>query len=369
MQITQNSTGMPAAVTVAADKDARDYCVVVVKGTFDTSPTGSMKLASEQAPFVHADEHYGDPETTSIRYESDFALFKPLTDVVVVGKAVAPHGRPTEELPVRLEVQGSHKDAIVVGERRWVHAAGGLVSTRPIPFTEMPLTFDRAFGGMDDTGGPGKGAAEPRNLVGVGFHSQRSHQEIHGTALPNVEDPRQRIQSHRDRPTPVGFGFVGRSWKPRSSFAGIYDQHWLDEVCPFLPESFDHRYFQGAPADQQFPHFNGGEIIRCVHMAESPVVRYDIPTLRVPVEFCFFDGDVSVPSILDTVVLEPHLGRAILCWRARIALGKKLDDLREIRVGPMPSKDDGFIGYRRGKPLFDGLASTLRWLARRRVRR
>src|SRR5690554_5570199 len=32
MQFTRNSTGMPAALTVTADKDARDYAVVVVKG-------------------------------------------------------------------------------------------------------------------------------------------------------------------------------------------------------------------------------------------------------------------------------------------------------------------------------------------------
>lgn len=365
MQITKNTTGMPAEVTVTADKDARDYCVVVTKGTFTTSPAGSMTLASEQVPFVYADEHYGDPETTSIRYESDFALCKPLTDVIVVGKAVAPGGRPTEELAVSLEVQGRRKDAVVVGERRWVRAAGGLVCSRPLPFSEMPLCFDRAFGGIDEAGGPGKAAAETRNLVGVGFHSHRSIQEIDGTPLPNLEAPAHRIRSHRDRPTPVGFGVIGRAWKPRSTLAGVYDQHWLDEVCPFLPESFDHRYFQAAPSDQQFPHFTGGERIRCVHMAELPVVLYEIPPLRVPIEFCFFDRNVSVPSVLDTVVLEPHLGRAILVWRARIALGKKPDDLREIHVGPMPSKDDGIIGYRRGKPLFAGLGSTLRWLARR----
>lgn len=363
MQITRNTTGMLAAVTVTADKDAHDYCVVVVKGTFVTGTTGAMTLASEQVPFVYADEHYGDPESTSIRYESDFALFKPFTDVVVVGKAVAPGGRPTEELAVSLEIQGLRKDVIVIGERRWVRAAGGLVATRPVPFTEMPLTFDRAFGGVDDSGEPGKGAAEPRNLVGVGFRS------LHGTALPNLEDPRHRIQSHRDRPAPVGFGFIGRAWQPRSSFAGVYDQRWLDEVCPFLPESFDHRYFQGAPSDQQLPHFRGGETLRCVHMAESPVVRYDIPSLRIPVEFSFFDRDVTLPTVLDTVVLEPHLGRAILCWRARIALGKKLEDLREIHVGPMPSKHDGIVGYRRGKPLFAGIGSTLHWLAQRRGRR
>jgi hypothetical protein len=365
MQITANSTGMLAALAVTADKDARDYCVVVVKGTFVTNQSGTMRLAAEQAPFVYADEHHGDPESSSIRYESDFALFKPSTDVVVVGKAVAPHGQAKEELMVRLEIQGRHKDAVVMGERRWVEAAGGLVASRTLPFPEMPLTFERAFGGEDGSRGPGMAAAETRNLVGVGFHPYRSRKDTHGSPLPNIEDPQQRIKSHRDHPAPLGFGFVGRAWKPRSGFVGTYDQRWLDDVCPFLPSDFDHRYHQGAPPDQQFPHFRGGEVIRCVHMAERPVVQYTIPIVDVPVEFCFRDRDVSVPSVLDTIVLEPHCDRAMLSWRARMVLGKKLDELQEIHVGALPRKDDGARGYRRGKPVFGGIAMTLRWLARR----
>ena len=93
MQVLANTTGMQAAVALAMDKDANDYCVVVVKGTFVTSASGTLKLAEKQRPLVYADEHYGDPETSAIRYESDFAPRKPLTDVVVVGKAVAPQGQ------------------------------------------------------------------------------------------------------------------------------------------------------------------------------------------------------------------------------------------------------------------------------------
>jgi hypothetical protein len=352
---------MPAALAVIADKDARDYCVVVVKGTFVTGDGGPMHLAHEQDPFVYADQHYGDPETTSIRLESDFALDKPFTDVVVVGKAMAPGGSATPELVVRLEVEGRAKDAVIVGERRWVAAAGSLVTTRPLPFTEMPLVFERAFGGVDDTRGPDSTASETRNLVGVGFHPHRSARAIHDTALPNIEHP-------MDRSEPIGFGFVGRAWHPRSTFAGTYDQRWLETVCPFLPEDFDPRYNQGAPLDQQFPHFRGGEVLRCVHMAAQAVVTYVIPKIEVPVRFVFHDREVERAAILDTVVLEPHRGRAVLDWRARTVLGKKNDDLREIHVGALPPLDGDHLGYRRGKPAFRGIAATIRWLNRGRRR-
>jgi hypothetical protein len=134
MQIALNTTGMQAGLSVATDKEARDFCVVVVKGTFETSAHGEMTLAREQRPLVAADEHHGDPATTSILYECDFALEKPLTDVVVAGKAVSPSGQRVTQLGVRLEVQGRKKDLLVFGERRWVHSLGSVFPSAPVPF-------------------------------------------------------------------------------------------------------------------------------------------------------------------------------------------------------------------------------------------
>lgn len=56
--------------------------------------------------------------------------------------------------------------------------------------------------------------------------------------------------------TPAGFGFVGRSWLPRISYAGTYDQKWLDEQHPYPPFDMDYRYWNGAPEDQQIERFN-----------------------------------------------------------------------------------------------------------------
>ncbi|HYO65317.1 MAG TPA: hypothetical protein VEU33_04485 [Archangium sp.] len=67
MQITLNTTGMQAGISVAADKDARDYCVVVVKGTFETNPRGEMTLAREQRTLVAADEHRHDQHPLRMR--------------------------------------------------------------------------------------------------------------------------------------------------------------------------------------------------------------------------------------------------------------------------------------------------------------
>jgi hypothetical protein len=244
---------------------------------------------------------------------------------------------------------------------------GSLLPSEPVPFVEMPLTFDRAFGGQDDSRGPERVSVEHRNLVGVGFHPYRSAAQIDGTPLPNMERPGQMISSPRDCPEPIGLGHIGRAWAQRIAYAGTYDARWRDERAPFLPADFDSRYFQSAPTDQQFPHFRGGERIRCVHMAAEPIVQYVMPALRVPIRFHFVDREVERMGVLDTVILEPHLSLAMLVWRARVPIGKKLNVLREISVGERPHvRASTPIGYRNGKPVFSGLDAAIRWLRGRR---
>jgi hypothetical protein len=138
-------------------------------------------------------------------------------------------------------------------------------------------------------------------------------------------------------------------------------------VAPFLPGDFDVRFFQSAPEDQRFPLFTGGELIRCFNMAPSPLVQFRLPTFAVPVRFRFVDRVEESTGVLDTVTLEPHRGLAVLVWRCKVALGKKLNTLQEIHVGPQPRADaaDEPVGFRRGKPVFRGLAAAVRWKRRR----
>ncbi|NVB40826.1 DUF2169 domain-containing protein [Pseudenhygromyxa sp. WMMC2535] len=354
MQITANTTGMIAGSTVAADADAVDHCLVVVKGTFSTSPEGALRLTREQRPLITCDEHYGDPASSAIRYESDFALFKPRVDVLVVGEAVAPGGLAQPRLRVGLELPGTTKTLEVVGERSWVRAAGALFPSNPVPFTRMPLRFDRAVGGPD----------ERRNLVGVGYHPERPAAELEGLPVPNLERPGHPLCSPRSSDEPVGFGVVGRSWAQRLRYAGTYDQRWRDERAPYLPADFDPRYNQSAPEDQQLATLRGGEELRCIHMAAEPVVRYRVPELRVPVCFRFVDADTHREARLDTLILEPHLGQAQLLWRCAVPLRRRPSDLREILIGDQPPA--GPMDRQGGKPRFRRLGDAVRALRERK---
>ena len=358
---------MAAGLCLVADTEARDHCVVVVKGTFVADRKGILSLHSEQEPVVHADEHYGDPETTPVRRECEFALRKPVVDVLVDGFAIPPGGKQVRDLSVALELGGKKKVAVVYGDRRWIRTAGSLAPSSPALFDSVPLTFDRAFGGIDDSKGPGAGKAERRNLCGVGFHPNRPQAEVEALPVPNLQRPGEPISSPRQRLTPIGFGCIGRAWTPRVDHAGTYGQAWLDNVAPFLPPDFDERYYQCAPLDQQLPRLAGGEVIRCVHMNEEhPVVSYVVPSGGVPVGFEFVDERRRANGVLDTVILQPHLRLAHLIWRASTPMGKRIHDLHGIRVGPTPTDAEGLQGYRAGKPVFRSLGEAVRWLAKHR---
>lgn len=330
MQIIRNTTSMPAELGVAADKDGRDSWVVVVKGTFRVGQDGHASPAPEQVPFVYADAHHGDPGTTGIRHECDFALTKPHADVLVEGSAHAPGGRPVPELEVALEVGDRRKTIRVVGNRRWEKDGR---HSGPVPFQTMPLVFEKAFGGSDHSH-PEKErrGTELRNPVGLGF--RLSEQSVVGASLPNLERPEAPVQKWSDAPAPIGFGVVGRNWLPRSRFAGTYDQTWTDKRFPFLPEDFDDRYFQSAPEDQWFPYFRGGEKLRCINMnPEHPSFEVKLPAVEVPVAFLFRDRDVVQDPNLDTVLLQPDRRRVVLCWRTSIPVGRKFETLRGVMVG------------------------------------
>ena len=76
MQISSNTTLKQTGLTVATDKDGRDFCVIVIKGTFNIGTNGEAMLAEKQEALVYADIHYGDPGTpvcntnATLRYSS-----------------------------------------------------------------------------------------------------------------------------------------------------------------------------------------------------------------------------------------------------------------------------------------------------------
>jgi hypothetical protein len=322
-----------AGVAFATDKQGVEHLVAVAKATYRVWPDGTCTPAEVEAPLVLEDQFYGEPGLSSIRYETDFGQRKAKTDVILVGHACAARGVAADIVDVALQVGQLRKVVRVFGDRIWKSSLGVYSPSKPAPFLKMPLRYERAFGGADRSHSDQKRHAfEERNLVGAGFH-KRNHDGIAGTPLPNIENPQQLVSSPFDRPAPAGFGFVSRNWMPRRRYAGTYDEKWLEEEFPFLPQDFDERYFQGAPEDQWCGPLRGGEQVRVAGVTPAGLWGFTVPAPRIEVKIVSQRGEEDLRPILDTLILEPDEERVMLVWRTCTPLRVKASRLEEVSVG------------------------------------
>jgi hypothetical protein len=333
-----NGTPFPAAAVPGTDKNGRDFVTVVIKGTFALGARGEAPSpAGEQMLFLWADEHYGKPGESSVKYESDACPAKPGTDVVLVGQAYAPRGSK-KSVDVTLRVGPLAQVVRVFGDRRWHRRFWSWKISAPRPFDTMPLVYERAFGGADVTHrNPAKHGYERRNPMGTGFAMSKSKARLKNLALPNLEDPRRPIRRWKDRPLPAGFGFVGRGWSPRVEFAGTYDAKWEEERAPLLPLDFDERYFNGAhPRLISGTHLEGGEPVEVRNVSREGTLRFDLPRKKLMATWCIGETWATADAALDTVVIEPDEHRLALTWRATIPCPRKLLFIDKIAVREVP---------------------------------
>jgi hypothetical protein len=334
----RNRTPYPVAIVPGLDRHGRDFATIAIKATFDLPAAGSrervLPVAEQQAPLVWADEFYGEPDSSSIRYESEVSPARSGTDVALVGHAYAPGGRPAREVDVTLEAGPLSKTVRVFGDRRWRRAFGVATSSSPEPFERMPLVYERAFGGADLSHRRGsRHRCEERNPVGTGFTTAGWGEHFDDLPLPNLEDPGHLIGRPKHKPPPAGFGFIGRHWEPRKSQVGTYDDAWRETRCPLLPLDFDEEYFRSAHPDLRAPaHFAGGEPVRVHNASPEGELDFQLPGLRFEVKAEIKGEEHFLEAGLDTLLLEPDLARATLLWKATLPCPRTFLLIRTVRI-------------------------------------
>ena len=359
-----NETKVPAGWTMGFERDGRELVVVAIKATY-TIPRdrGEPELAEAQVPLVDADQFTGEPGLSAPLYETDYAHRRSMCDVLLNGTAYAPPGKRALQLSVGLRVGSMIKTFGVVGNRVWRKGVLGIKASEPEPFESMPITYDRAFGGLDRSKNqPDKIRTFLPNPVGLGYAPHK--EEIEGRPLPNTEEIGNPVDDPGKGYRPMAFGAIGRNWQPRVQYAGTYDQPWLDHRAPFWPDDFDYRYFQAAPPDQQIPHPKGGEEVVLQNLTPGGQLAFRLPTASMPLWLIPYEGkDKRVETVLDTILLEPDHGRFMLTWRATLPMRRSCFDLQQIIVGEMSEAWQRARKYG-NKPYYKGLGELAR--ARRR---
>ncbi|KYF74444.1 hypothetical protein BE11_28460 [Sorangium cellulosum] len=254
----------------------------------------------------------------------DMGMPKPRGELLISGRAY-PRGGRAPACAVRARLGAVDKTLYAIGDRTWRRGA----PTDPEPFTEMPIVWERAFGGPGFAMNPvGKGAQPVETDTG----------ELH--PLPNIELPETLITSPTDQPAPGGFGPMDLMWPQRFARMGTYDQKWLKERFPGFAEDTDLGVFNAAPEDQWIQGFFRGDepmVLENMH-PERPVIEAALPGIatRAFINRKGADGESfsEVPMRLETVHLFPHAERGVLLFRG-IALVDEDDaaDVLQIVIG------------------------------------
>jgi uncharacterized protein YjbI with pentapeptide repeats len=291
----------------------KDSLTVIVKGTFTIVPGEPAAIAPDQELPI-GDTYFDDDPAASLRYPSDFAIFKPKADVLLVGHAYRPKGTEAVSL-VRLRFGSAlDRSLAAIGPRRWDELGA---PTPPGMFDRIPLRFEHAFGG----------AGFDENPIGVG------HEARAGGALPSLEQPGRLIRSTSDTPPAACFAPVPAGWPVRMRTIGTYDERWKTTRWPFFPDDFDWTHFNAAPSEQQIPYPRGNEDFElwAVH-PEQAVIRGRLPAERVRVfaqaTAKAGGGFSEVPLRLDTVWFDADALRLVLVWRSLLEVAD--EDASEI---------------------------------------
>lgn len=303
----------------------RTYDVLVAKVgyTFEIDPaTGRSELsfAAVQPPLTFADTFYGEPSQTATLLESDFAPYKPKTDIVVNATAYAPDDRLLPQFPVSVQVGDYRKTLAVTGERYWMKEALGWTLGEASPIRSLPVRYEYAFGGgetEDDHTG------YQQNPIGIGYYPEAFLRRRGGRRmLPahQIHDPARPVRYPSEAVAPEGLGFMPRYFAQRARHSGTADADWIKNRAPLLPADFSMAYWNGAHPSLQLPHFKANHIYEIgltglVHSYQAPNQHI---TFALPVETLF--AHVYTPDnlslckdlLLDTVLIDVEQ-RSIHC--------------------------------------------------------
>ena len=351
------------------EEHGRPVVVSVVQATFGIVEDASRSPASHRLELLEAqppvqlggerwesilpddrspDPPGDDPEVVSYRFEPCMAFFKPATDVVLVGHALAPSS-DTTQMKVGLKVGALEKLVQVYGERMWLREGGEMVATKPLAFERIPLRYERAFGGWDRRDAdPDKHRCYAPNPVGVGYQQVKPPKEdadeaedeaeelepIEGLRLPNIEDPADPLKRYGQLVAPAGFGFLSPHWEPRCKLIGTYDEAWMEERMPYLAADFDRRFFNAAsPGLIADGYLTGHEPVVVFGVAPKPMI-FALPGVRAPT--CTVERigceDAVLAMPLDTVHIDSDRHQLTLSYRAHALLRDGPRDVRSVRI-------------------------------------
>lgn len=325
--LIKNKTPYAMERSIIFDRHGNETLLVILKGTYEFWQ-GGADLSEQQAGINLADEYFADPGTSSIKVATDFLPTRPSTGITLCGHAVATNGQADSQ-QVGVRVGDVQQLALVLGDR-----FGYQNIDKPASFEKIPLIWENAFGGFDQSHNNKKyHDAVATNPVGKGFRAGRSELDLNKIPLPNIEHLDQRIRAPHDAISPIGFGPIPPGWEPRRRYAGTYDDQWETQRCPLLPDDFDDRFLQAAPPQLTSEKYLTGRE-HCVLLGVNEEGRLDFSLSAEPPKISVeLVGRIksSVPA-LESIHFDSDVKKCYLTWKSMINIQGQVEQFRAVEA-------------------------------------
>jgi hypothetical protein len=310
-----NDSGVEAHLFRTPLDEDKMLAIAVAKTTLVVAPDGSLDYdTSEPIPV------FDKPEETELgTFPSDAAIRKDKVDLFVMGHARSP--QPVPAMDVTLAVGQFQRSVRVFGRRAWVRAGGSLRPSAPVPFTEMPLTWEHAYGGSalvrDDEQVPNMD-----NSVGRGYILDAAKAE--GVELPCIEDPDALITAWDHQPRPICFAPL-----PLGSYLqaeGTYVEKPDTLEAEPLPSVFNF-----AHPKHRIDALRPGDHVILVGCTPEPF-RFVMPNLQIMAEVKLEDRRYEFDGIIDGLYLFPDTRRALVVHRVSFTYAYVREEIRTTRL-------------------------------------
>lgn len=335
---------------------------------------GELSVIDEEPlPLTLADEFFDDDPDLGVRKESDLVPFKPACDLLILGNAWAPDAIPSTHWPVHLSLSQTAADKSThtpIDKTLFVYAPGHYQKTflswslvRNEKVLQMPSRWDYAFGGSSKIYNSAHHANPDQpewllneacfaNPLGRGWIDKR-HRKLarradkpvpekipapcffypddainapafiqHPNAALTIKEMDKIAQDYPCRS--AGLGVVGRSWTPRVSFTGTYDDQWQQQRWPLTPSDFDEHYWNCAPQDQQCPWPAPDCKIETWFLFSPELALRGYVEIQLPRHRAFMmarlhdDTPIPLSMNIDTLLLDTDAQTLEVVWRRRI---------------------------------------------------
>lgn len=332
-----NYTPFPALAWETLDQHNRRYMSTLCRVKFKIDIANSiaqLRLDPEQGELFGSDVYYDDNDQ-ELRYPSDYVAFKKNTDIIVNARSFSPNNQPSKRWKCSVEIVDMEDKPIITktlqicGERFWRRGFIGWRLDEPKECPHVPIRYSYAYGGeiIDEEGT--QILSYEDNIAGRGLLDKKHSQKVHiAPQIESIDDPIDEDKPYH-RYLPQGFGAIDKVSNLRLAHAGRYDEDWLKEHHPRLPQDFNEAFNQSAHPDLIYQgYLPSNAKFRLINLTRDYAnITFTLPDYSFVSRFTTGTASIEKLMNIDTVIIdvEDDEKRAVyVTWRNRYPIEEEI---------------------------------------------